>query len=136
MHPSSGRIRSVSFSPPLVPFESAVHTFSECVTVFVVSGHEAIRDSISELVAFAVFRIEAFAPLEACRAAVRPDRAGCLVLDVGRNDPGGLQALGSMGPVCAVPGRQAARVHSARSDAVARGLARVILMPVIRASRT
>jgi two-component system response regulator FixJ len=69
--------------------------------MFVVSGDEAIRDSISELAASEGFRVEAFASLGVWCDEVGADRAGCLVLDARSGDLGDLHALGGFGSVCA-----------------------------------
>jgi FixJ family two-component response regulator len=52
-----------------------------CATVFVVSDDPAVRDSLSELARSAGLPAETSTSLEAWRASVRPERAGCLVLD-------------------------------------------------------
>lgn len=50
-------------------------------TVFVVSDDPAIRDSVSELIASAHLRAEAFPSLELWFQAASPKPRGCLVLD-------------------------------------------------------
>lgn len=50
-------------------------------TVFVVSGDNAVRDSLVELIGSAGLCAQAFASLEQWRTAVRPEQTGCLVLD-------------------------------------------------------
>lgn len=72
-----------------------------CTTVFVVSDDPAVRNSLSELVASTSLRAETAASLEAWRAAVRPDRAGCLVLDASARDFAGADHLARFAAICA-----------------------------------
>ena len=58
----------------------------EHATVFVASDDSAIRDSLSELVASAGLRTEAFTSLQAWLESVHPERRGCLVLDARAGD--------------------------------------------------
>jgi FixJ family two-component response regulator len=72
-----------------------------CATVFVVSDDPAVRDSISELVRSAGLRAEASTSLDAWRAAVQPERAGCLVLDARARDFACPEHLARFDAVCA-----------------------------------
>lgn len=72
-----------------------------CATVFVVSDDPAVRDSLSELVRSAGLRAETSTSLEAWRAAVPPERAGCLVLDARARDFAGPDQLARFAAVCA-----------------------------------
>lgn len=72
-----------------------------CATVFVVSDDPAVRDSLSELIGSAGLRAETSASLEAWRAAVQPEQAGCLLLDARIRDLTAVDHLARFAAVCA-----------------------------------
>lgn len=55
--------------------------YAGCATVFVVSPHPAVRDSLVELLAPEGLHAETFESLDAWWRSVEPARRGCLVLD-------------------------------------------------------
>ena len=95
-------------------------------TVFVVSDDPAVRDSVSELVASAGLRADAFPSLETWLEAVQPERRGCLVLDARVCHFTGLERLARFASVCArIPvivltgrGDITTAVHAVRQGAV------------------
>ncbi len=75
-------------------------TVMEEQTVFIVDDDVAVRDSIAELVESVGLQAEGYASGAAFLAAYRPERAGCLVLDVRMADMSGLavqQRLNELG---------------------------------------
>jgi len=85
-------------------------TDGQSPTVFVVDDDAAVRDSIAELVESVGLRAEAYASAPAFLAAFRPERAGCLVLDVRMAEMSGLalqhklNGLGAALPVIVLTG--------------------------------
>lgn len=79
-------------------------------TVFIVDDDLAVRDSVAELAGSVGLRTECFASAQEFLAAFRPQRAGCLVLDVRMAGMSGLAlqqkltALGSRIPVILLTG--------------------------------
>jgi FixJ family two-component response regulator len=69
-------------------------------TVFVVSDDPAIRDSLSELVASAGLRAEAFRSLEVWLDAVGPKPRGCLMLDARIRDFTDPERFASLAATC------------------------------------
>jgi FixJ family two-component response regulator len=79
-------------------------------TVFVVDDDAAVRDSIAELVESVGLRAESYASPSAFLDAFKPERPGCLVLDVRMAEMSGLvlqqrlNALGARLPVIVLTG--------------------------------
>jgi FixJ family two-component response regulator len=79
-------------------------------TVFVVDDDAAVRDSVAELVASVGLRAESYASASAFLDAFKPERPGCLVLDVRMAEMSGLvlqqrlNALGARLPVIVLTG--------------------------------
>jgi len=71
------------------------------MTVFIVSDDAAVQDSLSELVASAGLRAEAFPSLEIWRKGVDPEQRGCLVLDARTHDFSAPRQLAWFASVCA-----------------------------------
>lgn len=65
-------------------------TVTKGPTVFVVDDDAAVRDSIGELVESVGLEVEGYASASAFLDAFRPDRAGCLVVDVRMAEMSGL----------------------------------------------
>jgi len=82
----------------------------EAPTVFIVDDDAAVRDSIAELVASVGLRVEEYGSATAFLDAFRPERPGCLVLDVRMPEMSGLalqrrlDALGAEIPVIVLTG--------------------------------
>jgi two-component system, LuxR family, response regulator FixJ len=75
-------------------------TASRPQTVFIVDDDAAVRDSITELVGSVGLHPESYASAPAFLQAFRPERAGCLVLDVRMAEMSGLalhQKLNELG---------------------------------------
>lgn len=66
-------------------------TSMEGQTVFVVDDDAAVRDSIAELVESVGLRAEGYPSASAFLEAFRPERAGCMVLDVRMAEMSGLE---------------------------------------------
>jgi two-component system response regulator FixJ len=62
----------------------------EAATVFVVDDNMSVRNSIFELLTSVSLPVETFATSEEFLAAYRPERPGCLLLDVRLKDENGL----------------------------------------------
>jgi len=71
------------------------------MTIFIVSGDAAVRDSLTTLVAAAGLGVRALPSLEAWSEAAGPEPCGCLVLDAGVNELTGPERLARFASVCA-----------------------------------
>jgi len=96
------------------------------ISVYIVSGDTAVRDSLTELIASAGLRVEAFASLAQWRETVPPGQPGCLVLDASVREiteaeyPEGLASLCAKRPVLMLidRGDVPIAVHAIREGAV------------------
>ena len=104
MSPALRRRSAASAARVETSGQKSVHTHLRCTTVFVVSGDDAIRDSISELVVSAGFCVAGFPSLEAWREHVRSESEGCLVVDVCKHGPRLPQGLCGFESICAERG--------------------------------
>jgi two-component system response regulator FixJ len=66
-------------------------------TVYVIDDDDAVRDSLSFLLASARMRVETFPRAAAFLAAVPPDGAGCVVTDIRMPEMSGLELLQRLG---------------------------------------
>ena len=66
-------------------------------TVFLVDDDAAVRDSLALLLSLRGFRVRAFAGARELLADVRPDWAGCLLLDLKMPGMGGLELQAELG---------------------------------------